>query len=154
MEEGRHGGIPSPCSSERWERLNWGSGNGHTVQWTNWEMVKEGEWRRFGQSRYTKDSGNRSGGWLWKSPSSRALSSKWKGSICYTRKKNVRKKWVTGVYFWGRSFHILRDGKIILVYTWLKVKKWKCNSLSRVWLFVTPRTIQSMEFSRPEYWSE
>ena len=28
---------------------------------------------------------------------------------------------------------------------------WK--SLSHVWLFVTPRTIQSVEFSRPEYWS-
>ena len=30
-------------------------------------------------------------------------------------------------------------------------KKWK--SLSCVHLFVTPWTIQSMEFSRPEYWS-
>ena len=30
-------------------------------------------------------------------------------------------------------------------------EKWK--SLSRVWLFVTPWTVQSMEFSRPEYWS-
>ena len=30
-----------------------------------------------------------------------------------------------------------------------KIVKWK--SLSRVWLFVTPWTIQSMEFSRPEY---
>ena len=29
--------------------------------------------------------------------------------------------------------------------------KWK--SLSRVWLFATPWTIQSMEFSRPEYWN-
>ena len=29
--------------------------------------------------------------------------------------------------------------------------KWK--SLSRVWLFVTLWTIQSMEFSKPEYWS-
>ena len=29
--------------------------------------------------------------------------------------------------------------------------KWK--SLSRARLFVTPWTIQSMEFSRPEYWS-
>ena len=29
--------------------------------------------------------------------------------------------------------------------------KWK--SLSRVWLFATPWAIQSMEFSRPEYWS-
>ena len=28
---------------------------------------------------------------------------------------------------------------------------WK--SLSRVWLFATPWTIQSIEFSRPEYWS-
>ena len=31
--------------------------------------------------------------------------------------------------------------------------KWKCKSLSRVWLFVTPWTLQSTEFSRPEYWS-
>ena len=30
---------------------------------------------------------------------------------------------------------------------------WKWSSLSRVWLFVTPWTIQSMGFSRPEYWS-
>ena len=29
----------------------------------------------------------------------------------------------------------------------------KSKSLSRVRLFVTPWTIQSMEFSRPEYWS-
>ena len=27
------------------------------------------------------------------------------------------------------------------------------SCLSRVWRFVAPRTIQSMEFSRPEYWS-
>ena len=31
---------------------------------------------------------------------------------------------------------------------------WKWKSLGCVWLFVTPWTIQSMEFSRPEYWSE
>ena len=30
--------------------------------------------------------------------------------------------------------------------------KWKWDSLSHVWLFATPWTIQSMEFSRPEYW--
>jgi len=29
---------------------------------------------------------------------------------------------------------------------------WKWKSLSRVQLFVTPWTIQSMEFSRPGYW--
>ena len=35
---------------------------------------------------------------------------------------------------------------------WISYKvKWK--SLSHVQLFETPRTIQSMEFSRPEYWS-
>ena len=31
--------------------------------------------------------------------------------------------------------------------------KWKWKSLSRVRLFSTPWTIQSLEFSRPEYWS-
>ena len=35
--------------------------------------------------------------------------------------------------------------------TYIHVWKWK--SLSRVWLFVTPWTIQPMEFCRPEYWS-
>ena len=29
---------------------------------------------------------------------------------------------------------------------------WVWKSLSRVWLFATPWSIQSMEFSRPEYW--
>ena len=31
--------------------------------------------------------------------------------------------------------------------------KWKRKSLSHVWLLATPWIIQSMEFSRPEYWS-
>ena len=31
--------------------------------------------------------------------------------------------------------------------------KWKWKSFSCVWLFATPGTIQSTEFSRPEYWS-
>ena len=35
----------------------------------------------------------------------------------------------------------------------IKVKEVKWNSFSHVWLFTTPWTIQSMEFSRPEYWS-
>ena len=34
------------------------------------------------------------------------------------------------------------------------VSMWKWNSFSCIWLFVTPWTIQSMEFSRPEYWAE
>ena len=32
-------------------------------------------------------------------------------------------------------------------------RNWKWQSLSRVWHFVTPWTIQYMDFSRPEYWS-
>ena len=35
----------------------------------------------------------------------------------------------------------------------LKFNKVKWKSLSCVWLFATPWTILSMEFSRPEYWS-
>ena len=31
------------------------------------------------------------------------------------------------------------------------LRKWKL--LSHIWLFVTPWTIQAMEYSRPEYWS-
>ena len=31
-------------------------------------------------------------------------------------------------------------------------KKWKLNLFSCVWLFETQWTIQSMEFSKPEYW--
>ena len=38
----------------------------------------------------------------------------------------------------------------VCVYIWSELK-WK--SLSHVWLFVTSWTIQSMEFSRQEYWS-
>ena len=34
-----------------------------------------------------------------------------------------------------------------------EVKERKLKSLSSVRLFATPWTIQSMEFSRPEYWS-
>ena len=34
-----------------------------------------------------------------------------------------------------------------------RLQRWKWKLLSRVRLFATPWTIQSMEFSRPEYWS-
>ena len=36
---------------------------------------------------------------------------------------------------------------------WSIMEAWKWKSLRSFWLFVTPWTIQSMEFSRPEYWS-
>ena len=34
-----------------------------------------------------------------------------------------------------------------------KSRKWKWKSLSHIWIFVTTWSIQSMEFSRPEYCS-
>ena len=49
----------------------------------------------------------------------------------------------------------------VFPYQGSKLNKYKCiyeqkeeMSLSCVWLFVTPWTTQSMEFSRPQYWSE
>ena len=47
---------------------------------------------------------------------------------------------INPVLWWGTLFR-----------GWLWKGKWKL--LSRVWLFVTPWTIQSTEFSRLEYWS-
>ena len=38
-------------------------------------------------------------------------------------------------------------------YPHTKIRKWKWKSLSCVWLFANPWTIQSMEFSRSEYWN-
>ena len=38
--------------------------------------------------------------------------------------------------------------KASCTYSW-----WKWKSLSHVWLFATPWTVQSREFSRPAYWS-
>ena len=40
---------------------------------------------------------------------------------------------------------------VLKLLVWVNQGKWK--SLSRVRLFATPRTIQSMEFSWPGYWS-
>ena len=61
---------------------------------------------------------------------------------------------------WRAAIHGVAEGRTRLS-NWTElivdiIKKttdnfWK--SLSRIWLFVTPWTIQSMEFSRPEYWS-
>ena len=44
-------------------------------------------------------------------------------------------------------------GRFFTSWTTREAPKWKWELLSRVQLFATPRTIQSMEFSRPEYWS-
>ena len=51
---------------------------------------------------------------------------------------------------WNRSSIATNSIKTLkMVHT----QRWKWKSLSCVWLFATPWTIQSMEFSRPEYWS-
>ena len=46
---------------------------------------------------------------------------------------------------------MLHSSLLTVLFPQLQERKWK--SLSRVWLFATPWTIQSMEFSRPGYWS-
>ena len=52
---------------------------------------------------------------------------------------------------------IVSDGAVVFnldVLTEYILNEVKWKSLSRVRLFATPWTIQSMEFSGPEYWSE
>ena len=39
------------------------------------------------------------------------------------------------------------------IFSSLKYNEVKRKSLSHIWLFATPWTIQTMEFTRPEYWS-
>ena len=54
-------------------------------------------------------------------------------------------------YPYKGSYHLEQQRLVLpVVVLWSEVK-WK--SLSRVQLFVTPWTIQFMDFSRPEYWS-
>ena len=65
---------------------------------------------------------------------------------------------------WQPGWEVLRENEYVYVYGWIPLSStwnyhnivkqlWKWKSLSHVWLFVTPWTIQSMEFSRPEYLS-
>ena len=42
---------------------------------------------------------------------------------------------------------------LIFMFCLFAERNWKWKSLSCFWLFASPWTIQSMEFSRPEYWS-
>ena len=46
----------------------------------------------------------------------------------------------------GRTHRVYSD------FSLKKNKKWKWKLLSPVWLFETPWTVESMEFSKPEYW--
>ena len=40
-----------------------------------------------------------------------------------------------------------------LIHDWILCGKWKWKPLSHAWLFENPWTTESVEFSRPEYWS-
>ena len=51
----------------------------------------------------------------------------------------------------GGGGHVVKLTFVQCVSVWNLIKETK--SLSCVQLFVTPWTIQSMEFSRPEYWN-
>ena len=60
----------------------------------------------------------------------------------------------TYVYLWQIHVEVWHKTTKFCKAVILQLKKWmKWKSLSHVQLFVTPWTIQSMEFSRPEYWS-
>ena len=58
-----------------------------------------------------------------------------------------------GLPHWSRlGQQTLHHEKEIYSYSNGDLEEWKAKWLSHVWLFVTPWIIQSMEFSRPEYW--
>ena len=69
-------------------------------------------------------------------------------------RKNLRFCWHSGILLHIRE---LISPLTLLVAQLVKnlpaVQEWKRKSLSRVRLFATPWTVQSMEFSRLEYWS-
>ena len=80
------------------------------------------------------------------------------GSFLYLAiMNNATMNFYLQVFLWSYAYIVLLGiylGVELLghmVTLWLTLWKWK--SFIRVWLFVTSWTIQSMEFSRPEYWS-
>ena len=56
-------------------------------------------------------------------------------------------------FLWNNGINMLNSNyvKCFFKYSFLLLEKWKWKSLSRVWLFETP--LDSVESSRPEYWS-
>ena len=90
------------------------------------------------------------------------------------RKGWQRMRWLDAIYHWPKelefeqtpgdsegqvslmccsSWGLKESDKLSDLTTTIISGNWKWKSLSCVWLFVAPWTIQSMEFSRPEYWS-
>ena len=75
---------------------------------------------------------------------------------------DMKKIYIMSAIEWKRCIYIItspwNDTKVFLwcIFHVLRCfsRSWKWKSLSHVQLFVTPWAIQSMEVSRPEYWSE
>ena len=61
--------------------------------------------------------------------------------------------WAGIIFFHLQRRKLRREARWDTVIYPRSERKWKWKLLSRVQLFVTPWTIQSIEFSRPEYWS-
>ena len=71
-------------------------------------------------------------------------------SPCFLRTMDAKE-----VLLWGckeKLETILRGNGAAEIGCWTQ-SSWKWKSLHQVWLFVTPCTIESMEFSRKEYWN-
>ena len=78
----------------------------------------------------------------------------WWWKICITRRtlgQLDRASHTLSSYFSSQSVNMIPHLHCTFCPVWHPEVKWK--SLSRVRLFATPWTIQSLEFSRPEYWS-
>ena len=95
------------------------------IQWT-WVWVDSGSWWWTGRPGVLLSMG------------SQRVGHNWAPELNWTEGLNVS-------VLWRLAYGDLMP--IVMVWG----DQWK--SLSRVQLFVTPWTIQSMEFSRPEYWS-
>ena len=62
--------------------------------------------------------------------------------------------WLMVKCYWWYCNHSMTNISYLITSTLkLPFVVWKWKWLSCNWLFASPRTIESMEFSRPEYWS-
>ena len=88
-----------------------------------------------------------------------SLSKLWE-TFCVTvhgvAKSQIRlKDWTTTtmcVYMYVYTYMCIYIHICIYIYIHMKWSEVKGKSLSLIWLFSIPWTIQSMEFSRPDYW--
>ena len=89
-----------------------------------------------------------------------AMQGTWVWSLAWEDPLEKGKATHSSILVWRIPWTLLSMGSQRFGHDWvtelnwgLRRIKWKWKSLSHVWLFATPCSIQSMEFSRPEYWS-